>query len=85
MGGTVRVAAAEGCIGYDVAGRRFNTDKSGHIEMPTHAARQVIDAGGAFIPGTGFAHLGKRLRCPACGFAPLFQRCKCGTDAVEEN
>lgn len=80
----MRVAAAEGCIGYDAGGRRYNTDKTGHLDLPPSVARMVVDAGGAFIPGVGVTRSRKNFRCPACGFRPVFRLCKCGTEAVEE-
>ena len=78
-----RVAAAEGCIGYDAGGYRFNTDRSGHLDMPDHLAKQVVAEGGAFIPGVSVAKARKNFVCPACGFHPIFRLCKCGTQAVE--
>lgn len=85
MSSTVKVAAAQGCLGYEINGRTYDTDRSGHITLPTRDAKTLVQDGGAFIPGINFARAQRRWRCERCGFAPVFPRCKCGHDAIEES
>ena len=77
-----RVAVAEGCLGYDVDGRRYNTDRSGHLEVPESTARKLVAAGGAFVPGVPLGVTTKtNYVCPQCGRRKFFRTCgPCGVE-----
>jgi hypothetical protein len=73
-------------VGTVIGGQRYRADRGYFtIDNPAHLAAHLQSAN---LPTPGLSGVTSRktgYRCPACGFAPFFKRCKCGADAERES